>query len=90
MEYEKLSVRTKAGLVKTVGALVPMSAETLLEKEIEMPEEIVKGLLPVGAAILAGAPKSVKIFLGIRQRKAGCCIWIWKRRCICIKNAWNS
>ena len=31
MEYEKLSVRTKAGLVKTVGALVTMSAETLLE-----------------------------------------------------------
>lgn len=56
VEYEKLPVRTKAGLIKTVGALVPMSAETLLEKEIEMPEEIVKGLLPVGAAILAGAP----------------------------------
>lgn len=63
VEYEKLPVRTKAGLIKTVGALVPMSAETLLEKEIEMPEEIVKGLLPVGAAILAGAPKSGKSYL---------------------------
>lgn len=63
MEYEKLSVRTKAGLVKTIGALVPMSAEALLEKEIEMPEEIVKGLLPVGSAILAGAPKSGKSYI---------------------------
>ena len=43
MEYEKLSVRTKAGLIKTVGALAPISAEKLLEKELEMPEEIVKG-----------------------------------------------
>ena len=63
MEYEKLSVRTKAGLIKTVGALAPISAEKLLEKELEMPEEIVKGLLPVGAAILAGAPKSGKSYL---------------------------
>lgn len=63
MGYEKISVRTKIGEIKTVGALAPVSAETLMEKEVEMPEEIVKGLLPVGAAILAGAPKSGKSYI---------------------------
>ena len=63
MDDDRIIIRDKYGHSKSVHALQPKTAKDLMETEIVKPDEIVKGLLPVGASILAGEPKCGKSFI---------------------------
>ena len=63
MDNDRIIIRDKYGHSKSVQTLQPKTAKDLMETEIVKPDEIVKGLLPVGASILAGEPKSGKSFI---------------------------
>ena len=57
MDNDRIIIRDKYGHSKSVQTLQPKTAKDLMETEIVKPDEIVKGLLPVGASILAGEEK---------------------------------
>lgn len=63
MDNDRIIIRDKYGHSKSVQTLQPKTAKDLMETEIVKPDEIVKGLLPVGASILAGEPKCGKSFI---------------------------
>ena len=63
MDNDRIIIRDKYGHSKSVQTLQPKTAKDLMETEIVKPDEIVKGLLSVGASILAGEPKCGKSFI---------------------------
>lgn len=72
MDDDRIIIRDKYGHSKSVHALQPKTAKDLMETEIVKPDEIVKGLLPVGASILAGEPKCGKSFIVMQMGFGGC------------------
>ena len=61
-----MCIRGNDGVPKYIDILSPRNAEEIYNAELVRPSEIIKDILPPGAAILAGQPKSGKSIFAIQ------------------------